>query len=453
MSVNREVCAKKNYRKTTVPPYKYYLQIKIPKYFRSNITHIIHEELELKYLNQTAIVRICYDTNRIILEIVLNLPFYKYAERYSVAKQSASYIIYELRKKFLGLGHINTFLDEEYELGNTHRKVLMTLNSNDIDSMFLDDVKVRIGRLFLFGNLKIHNLHLELILSSTIIQGFKDSQTFYGVCYTFGGIDWHRINGSIVIGIDTSNITILKVIMSGINGDISTGVISCDPHEKFRGILNELYRALGICSVDVINVNFKSGHFTRMVDKERSNLACTDINELNQRNDNKRSLMFLGLVGFRDFYDYSNIKKCNRDKISNYEIHFDNYDNRSIETILSNIDYLFCTGDRERENVSKIFPNYKVLAEKYNAIEPINIDLASPESLESDYMPPFEITAVDNNFKNNFSIAIRIAHTDCILCNLGYNSESNPPENREIYYKFWLEKIEKTVFFDAIDIF
>jgi len=371
----------------------YFLKIKIPKYFRSNSIHIIHEELYLKYLNQTAIIRIHYDIDSIIIETLLTLPFYKYAERYSVAKQCASYIIKELRKKYLVPNTKNPFLDGESGFGSLHRKVSMTLVVNNVGQ----DLEERNNNVFLFGNSQIHNLIVRLELGAGIVD-----RIFVKLLNCYLRLGWYRINGFLSIKLN-GNGNILDVrITDGINYDINGVVINSDNiYDRFDGVLERVYAALDICSIDVVNVWLRSAHFNRAIDMERSNIESTDIKILNQQNNNKRSLMKLGLLGYRDMVDKSH-------DYYEYEVHFNNYDNRSLETILDNIDYLFNSGDRDRENINKIFPTAKRLREILDGMVRL-------EALGIEDIAPFEITAADNYFKLS---NIDILESDETVCGL-----------------------------------
>jgi len=401
----------------------YFVKIKIPNNNSSKIKHTINEELELKYLNQTANIRIHYDIDSIIIETLLTLPFYKYAERYSVAKQCASYIIKELRKKYVDPNTENPFLNEEYGFGSLHKKVFMTLISNsEVVRQDLDD---RLDNIILFGNLVIHKLIIELELGNEIVNRIFDNLFDCNILGRYMNLRWNRVNNCISIGRSFRDNNILRV---SVNGNINGIDISCvDPFVKFDNNLSTLYGALDISAGMVYDVVLKSAHFCRAIDMERSCIESTDIKRLNQRNDNKRSLMSIGLIGFRDMIDYSH-------GYAEYEVHYDNYDNRSVETILDNIDYLFCTGDKYKEIISRTFPTSARLREILDGMDRL-------EAMGIEFIIPFDITGINNNLKNDFYRAIKVGYKDCKFYNLRQKSESNTSDDyREIYYKFWLEK-------------
>ena len=149
--------------------------------------------------------------------------------------------------------------------------------------------------------------------------------------------------------------------------------------------------------------------------------------------------MEFGCIGFSELIDNSCLNESGH---SHHEAHYNNHNNMSLEEFLSKIDYLFNIGNvynemikAEKLEVHKIFPPSARLRELLD-------NLTRLEAMGIKSIFPFEIMAVDNNFKNDFLVAIKTAYMNCRIYNSRQNSESNPSDVRKVYYKFWLEKIK-----------
>ena len=344
----------------------YYYKIQIPNLMRKNSNKTFHVKLSLKCLNQKISLKISEKRDFFTIETTLKLPFYSPNALASMRKRIFYYIVQELKDKekkndfFLGLitKNVDRFVKNRASILTFHKDygVFLTLISEEKRDLFRN---VLLENFSLKTEIHFHDIYIKFYLKEEYIKQLSEHvKNLHG-----NKNEYYFTYFNLVLK--------KKYLLVKLKREINRNV---DCNGRVRDVYNRFIK-YGINNLDTIGIDTKifSGnisrqsiqqlHIARKIDLERTK-SFGNVPELSKRNDNKRNLAVVGFNNFEDFIDHSGGRY-------EYEINFFNRDDKSIENILSDLDFLIDFDRDERERFNKIFPRYEVLKSNMLKLEEI----------------------------------------------------------------------------------